>query len=289
MYTHLRILSESTDVSTEMENQGSGTRVPAHSVGKAVVLRKFRVAKDCLGSDLDLSREKTAEIGYGDIHLEISGHWPATLYPEIYGIPESLLTFLSQTISIANEKAKLEVMAVNDGSISSALSRHIRTLEQNIWQWSLEKNELPIGPTRPNNLIDADAALISQPHARSVALALHQALIIYFYRRVYNMSAMVVQDSVRKTVEFLQPCLADDADTHNFATTIAWCSFVAACEATSASLQQDSIKCLEAVAERAGMFGADNPCEVVKSVWQQRAESGGWALSWPDVLNQRIG
>ncbi|KAI8235990.1 Arginine metabolism regulation protein II [Colletotrichum sp. SAR 10_77] len=209
VYTHLRVIAESTDISSDnapKTGQALSAQAQAQAATEmAVSLRKFRIAEDSLGADLDISREKPAEVGYADIHLDISGHWPVTMYPDIYGVPESLMTLLSQTISFANEKAKLEAIALYDPRVSAGLSRHVKMLEQHIWSWSLDSSDNQSGPSRPRELMNRDARLVDHPVIKSLTLAMHQALIIYFYRRVYNMSAMVIQDAVRKTLDYIQP------------------------------------------------------------------------------------
>ncbi|KAI8288061.1 hypothetical protein K4K60_011650 [Colletotrichum sp. SAR11_57] len=292
VYTHLRVIAESTDISSDnapKTGQALSAQAQAQAATEmAVSLRKFRIAEDSLGADLDISREKPAEVGYADIHLDISGHWPVTMYPDIYGVPESLMTLLSQTISFANEKAKLEAIALYDPRVSAGLSRHVKMLEQHIWSWSLDSSDNQSGPSRPRELMNRDARLIDHPIIKSLTLAMHQALIIYFYRRVYNMSAMVIQDAVRKTLDYIQPCLEETADDHDFATSIGWAGFIAACEATTPDLQEQGKLILESIDTQGVIFGADKPSVLAQSVWDKRKETGDWTLSWPDLMQSSM-
>ncbi|KAJ0333894.1 hypothetical protein COL922a_010294 [Colletotrichum nupharicola] len=282
VYTHLRVIAESTDISSDnapKTGQALSAQAQAQAATEmAVSLRKFRIAEDSLGADLDISREKPADVGYADIHLDISGHWPVTMYPDIYGVPESLMTLLSQTISFANEKAKLEAIALYDPRVSAGLSRHVKMLEQHIWSWSLDSSDNQSGPSRPREVMNRDARLVDHPVIKSLTLAMHQALIIYFYRRVYNMSAMVIQDAVRKTLDYLQPCLEETADDHDFATSIGWAGFIAACEATTPDLQERGKLILESIDTQGVIFGADKPSVLAQSVWDKRKETGDWTL-----------
>ncbi|KAI8166931.1 Arginine metabolism regulation protein II [Colletotrichum sp. SAR 10_71] len=292
VYTHLRVIAESTDISSDnapKTGQALSAQAQAQAATEmAVSLRKFRIAEDSLGADLDISREKPAEVGYADIHLDISGHWPVTMYPDIYGVPESLMTLLSQTISFANEKAKLEAIALYDPRVSAGLSRHVKMLEQHIWSWSLDSSDNQSGPSRPRELMNRDARLVDHPIIKSLTLAMHQALIIYFYRRVYNMSAMVIQDAVRKTLDYIQPCLEETADDHDFATSIGWAGFIAACEATTPDLQERGKLILESIDTQGVIFGADKPSVLAQSVWDKRKETGDWTLSWPDLMQSSM-
>ncbi|KAL0942691.1 uncharacterized protein CTRU02_200577 [Colletotrichum truncatum] len=288
VYTHLRVIAESTDIATETfskPSQAISTKSQAQAATEmAVSLRKFRIAEDSLGADLDISREKPAEVGYADIHLDVSGHWPVTMYPDIYGVPESLMTLLSQTISFANERSKLEAIAMYDHRVAAALSRHIKMLEQQIWSWSLDSSGVHNGPSRPQELTNGNTRLVDHPVIRSLTLAMHQALIIYFYRRVYNMSAMVIQDAVRKTLDFIEPCLEEMAEDHDFATSIGWAGFIAACEATTPDLQERGRVILESIDAQGVIFGVDKPSVLAQSVWEQRTATGDWTLSWPDLM-----
>ncbi|KAK2055034.1 hypothetical protein LY76DRAFT_662978 [Colletotrichum caudatum] len=279
VYTHLRVIAESTDIVIDSAKGQVQT-----AADMAVSLRKFRVAEGCLGADLDLSREKPTEIGYSDIHLDVSGHWPLTMYPDIYGIPESLMTLLSQTISLANEKGKLEAIAMSDPRVSMALARHIKQLEQNIWSWSFNSADMESGPSRPWELVTQHTRLVDHPIVKSLTLAMHQALIIYFYRRIYNMSAMVIKDAVQKTLDFIQPCMEEAANDHEFAASIGWAGFVAACEATTPDLQERGRKILEAIDNKGVIFGTDKPSKLARSIWDKRKETGDWTISWLDMM-----
>lgn len=93
--------------------------------------RNFSINPQTLG-DLELTRQKLDIVGYNDIHLDAPGAWDATLYPEIFGVPETLMTLLSQTISLTRGKPRFEAPGVIDSTVSTALGRHIKTLEQQI-------------------------------------------------------------------------------------------------------------------------------------------------------------
>ncbi|KAF7557183.1 hypothetical protein G7Z17_g963 [Cylindrodendrum hubeiense] len=277
MYTHLRVIAESVSISPDSIMSG-----PVQNVQTAVDVRTFRLAEDSLNIGLDPDQEKGLELGYRDIHLEIQGQWKETLYPVIYGIPESLMTLLSQTISVANEKTRLESLALCNPKLSVDLAHHVKTLETSIWSWSLATESM--GPPRPAHLPSDSGELIDHPQARSMALAIHQALLIYFYRRVHDLNAMILQDMVKKTLDFLEPCMEQMIDDQDFAASLAWPAFIAACEAATPDVQEKALKCLTATDER-GLFFTPKPAkQIVSSIWDRRKQSGDWTLSWPCVL-----
>ncbi|KAI3574399.1 fungal-specific transcription factor domain-containing protein [Fusarium oxysporum f. sp. albedinis] len=277
MYTHLRVIAESISLWSEPLPESSS------EIQGREQFRTFRITEEGLNIGLDPAQEKTDELGYNDIHLEVQGRWTQTLYPVIYGIPESLMTLLSQTVSLSNEKNRLETVARCNPSISEALSKHTKTLENRIWAWPST-----LDPTEPVKMPTGDEDLVRHPQVRSMTLAIHQALVIYFYRRVYDMNAMILQDLVRKTLEYLEPCLSELIDDQDFATSLAWPAFVAACEAVSPDLQERALKCL-GVTDDKGVYFTNRPAGVVVPlIWERRKQSGDWTTSWQSLVQESL-
>ncbi|GAB7332138.1 hypothetical protein MBLNU13_g04014t2 [Cladosporium sp. NU13] len=92
IYTYFRIVMESICFVT-----GRCSRLVANGS-----VERFSVTEETLETGLDPTSEKTSDVGYHDIHLDVNGHWQETLYTKIYGVPETLLTLLSQTVKLAN-------------------------------------------------------------------------------------------------------------------------------------------------------------------------------------------
>ncbi|KAI1391590.1 fungal-specific transcription factor domain-containing protein [Hypoxylon trugodes] len=282
MYTYLRIMAESTAAGTEFkEHLDEQFELTTPS---AVTLRQFHVAEESLTLGLDPEQEKVTDLGYNDIHLEVQGTWKETLFPTIYGIPESLITLLSQVISAANGKARLESIAQKDADVSAALASHIKTLENSVWSWTLPAAQL--GPARPQT--DERQDLLENPNTRFMVLAMHQAVIIYFYRRIYNMSAMMLQHLVKQTLDYLQPCVDAGIEDEDFAASIAWPAFIAGCEATSPELQARAQESISIIESRAAVFTPEPASVVIAKVWEQRWDTGDWTLSWPAVVPPAI-
>ncbi|KAM0549929.1 hypothetical protein ACHAPJ_009176 [Fusarium lateritium] len=280
MYTHLRVIAESMSLCNEALPESS-TEVQDRDPSQG---RTFRITAEALNIGLDPAQEKTDEMGYNDIHLEVQGRWNQTLYPVMYGIPESLMTLLSQTVSLSNEKKRLDTVARCNPGISDALAKHTKTLENRIWAWTSALE--PVAPAKLPSGNDQD--LLTHPQVRSMTLAIHQALIIYFYRRVYDMNAMILQDLVRKTLDFLEPCLSELIDDQDFATSLAWPAFVAACEAVSPDLQERALKCL-GVTDDKGVYFTPKPARIlVPLIWDKRKQSGDWTTSWQSLVSDSL-
>lgn len=286
LYTHLRLIIESTNILDISPNpfgseqgQESG---PLSQLIKVSIPRSFSINPQSLG-DLDLNRQKSECIGYNDIHLDVSGSWPVTLYPEIFGIPETLMTLLSQTISLAKEKPLLEAPNLADPAVSAALTTHIKLLEQQIWSWSL-----PSGPEIAPSVVQSGSSVHNQPLMRNMILALHQALIIFFYRRIHNVSTFIVQGQVKKTLELLQPCLEMADLDSDFAVSMGWTFFIAVCEAATPDLQELGLECLEAVDDFGIFVDHEKPSTMAKAVWKRRDDLNDFTFGWPDLMRLRI-
>lgn len=282
MYTHLRLILETTKVptkslaSTETQAEKSSSQLIEYTIP-----RSFGIQAENLG-DLDLNRQKPDDVGYNDIHLDVTGMWQATLYPEIYGVPETLMSLLSQTISLVNEKPHLEAAGMCNPAVSMALSKHIRTLEQQIWSWKASS-----GSHSNQSTITAGDCPQNLSRTESMILAMHQAVIIFFYRRVYNMSVMIIQSQVQRALEYIQPCLELGKFDSDFSVSIGWSTFIAVCEAATPDLQELGLRCLEAVDDHGMFLEYGKPSVMAKAVWEQREKTHDFTFGWPDLLSQQ--
>jgi len=253
-------------------------------------LRSFRVANDILDAEIDITLAKGNKIGHNDIHLEVMGQWDDTLFPDIYGIPESLMTLLSQVIRLANEQELLHRGGPTvDVCIAGELKRRASLLEQYILSWGSS----PI--SNPATIQDGQDTSISQsqknqPSNHFMVQAMHQALILFYYRRVPNISALILQDTVRNCLDFLtrydtarvEERAAAASSTHDSA--ILWPGFVAACEALDPGLQKGLLDWLVATGHRTSLGPFSAAAGTAQCVWKARSETKDYTLSWFDVM-----
>ncbi|KAM6512100.1 hypothetical protein FALCPG4_017083 [Fusarium falciforme] len=278
MYSHLRVLAESIGACLQAptDDPTRGYNEPPEKDGK------FCLAEECYDIGLDPAEEKTPDVGYTDIHLQVQGQWKKTLYPAIYGFPESLWTLLSQTVATANEKIRIQSLNPPNPTLTNALTHHIQNLERTLWSWT-PTSDL-IGPQKPEHMASPeDQDLLDNPQAKSLAQAPHQAIILYFYRKIFNIGPMVLQDVVGKTLEHLEPCMAR-IDDQDLTVCIAWAALTTACEAITPQLQERALKILAATDEQ-GIFLTNKPSkQVVALVWEQRRKSTDQSISWQDYV-----
>ncbi|KAF0321131.1 C6 transcription factor, partial [Colletotrichum asianum] len=270
VYTYLRVIAEGIyaldDGSIDSEQAEAFSHVPESG--------SFRISEDLLNIGLDPGVEKNSKVGYGDIHLQVQGRWKETLHSRIHGIPESLMTLLSQTISLANEKKRLETRARCDPKLAADLKHHIKTLEERIWTWS-SSSEVSMILTGDVSFCTKGPNLVCHPRNQAMISAIHRALIIYFYRQVHDVSAMILQDVVRQALEQLESCISEMINSDDFALSLAWAAFICAREAISPDLQ-DRARHIISITDSRGVYFTSRPAmEVISSLWAKRQAIGG--------------
>ncbi|PYH83141.1 Zn(II)2Cys6 transcription factor [Aspergillus uvarum CBS 121591] len=293
VYTFLRIMAESTcgcallDICPDRPSSSLLSIEPSsHS------LRSFRMADDILNAEIDLTQAKGNKIGQDDIHLEVMGRWDDTLFSDIYGIPETLLNLLSQVIRLANEQELLHRDASTvDVRTTAELKRRASLLEHYILSWE----QSPGSSSKRNNSTASNSGQNATSSRNLTAnhfmvLAMHQALILFYYRRITNISALILQDTVRNCLNFLQRY--DEARIENSKaappytpdTATLWPGFVAACEAIDPDLQSSLLDWLVLTGQRISLGSFSAAAGTAQCVWKTRSETKDYTLSWFDVM-----
>ena len=218
-YTHLRIIVESIFPPSTTKSCDNGPQQGnSYQTGN---LRRFGLEPNNLNSSWESSSMKSDEIGYDDIHLEAQGHWSMSLYMDMYGIPESLMTLLSKVVCLANDKLRLERLAKNDPLIHAALDQHVQNLEKELWNWDVYFYMAQAsGDSSDANSSLGDVQCLNIPEIKSMILAFHQALMIYFYRRIHKVHPMVLQSLVASVLSHLEPCMMGGSEERDFASSI---------------------------------------------------------------------
>ncbi|KNG91606.1 Zn(II)2Cys6 transcription factor [Aspergillus nomiae NRRL 13137] len=291
VYTFLRIMAESTcgcallDICPDRPSASLLSIEPSPNS-----LRSFRVADDILGAELDITLVKGNLIGHNDIHLEVMGQWNDTLFPDMYGIPESLMNLVSQVIRLANEQELLHRGGPTvDARTTKELKRRASMLEQYILSWKQSPESKPINPTAMKN--GQDTTISQNLTANHFMIqAMHQAIILFYYRRVSNISAVILQDTVRNCLEFLKRYDKTRIEDSESAppgtpdTAILWPGFVAACEALDPELQSSLLEWLIMTGHRTSLGPFSAAAGTAQCVWKTRSETQDYTLSWFDVM-----
>lgn len=248
MYSYLRVLAETmgTLLEAPTDDMAGELTDPPEKGGR------FCLAEECYNVGLDLSIDKDVDLGFTDIHLQVQGRWEKSLYPSIYGFPESLWTILSQITATANEQVRVNSLQPLGSTLVSALQNHIHDLEDSIWGWTSQELVGPVGPD--NMRSTTDPKHWNQRSARSLTQALHQSLILHFYRKIYNVSTMILQDTVGRALEHLEICM-ESIDNPDLTICIAWAAIVAAREARNANHKEKATTILEAIGKKGILLG----------------------------------
>ncbi|KAJ5093478.1 Zn(II)2Cys6 transcription factor [Penicillium angulare] len=233
-------------------------------------LRSFRVADHTTTTDLVSTCEKTLDTGHNDIHLELMGEWKHTLFPEMYKVPESLMGLLSQTIRLANEQELLNRDTIVDFDIPTNLSQRTRLLEHQVLSW----DKTHAYPTAP------DVNPINEKGFRYDALATHQGLILFYYRRIHNINALILQDTVRKVLDFAQESANAGIENGFPSPLLLWPCFIAACEALEPGLQDRALKFLLDADCQSMAPSFSVAAEVAQKVWSLRRETQDYTIGW---------
>lgn len=276
-YAYMRIMAETTrssisfpDCETDIMQNEPDKESSAND--------KFRVARWTNMSDNMMVMEKDPETAKRDLHLEVPGHWTSTLFPELYGIAESFLLLLSQVIRLANER-DLTVENEQGGEEGLGLREftfRAKALEKSIYRLVSSSSPSP-GPgvgqgTGPGTI---------------QAQAMYTALLIFFYRRVHNLDAMLLQSKVLT----IQDLLRQDQQHQQPKKTVAlvWPAFVAACEALLPESQGFFAGWFERMGRRTGLVSIALAKGVCEFVWARRRGEEDGMVSWPEVLRGREG
>ncbi|ETS86379.1 hypothetical protein PFICI_00207 [Pestalotiopsis fici W106-1] len=216
---------------------------------------------------------KTQEEGENDLHLEHPGVWPATLYPEIYGIPEGLIYFLSCTIRLGKEK---DAMDQGHGSSSINMSeffKRARTLERCIKQFPDWTSEMRV----------SEADFPGDEKLANMIIAVRNALAIYFYRRIYDIDAELLQSKVLRVLNALRQVDCTGSDGPTGSLSLVWPGFIAACEAESPPVQQAFSEWFENCAHNSGLDTFSITIRTIREVWVAKSSLSDTGASWIDL------
>lgn len=240
-------------------------------------------------SDLNIDELKEHEVGLYDIHLEDSRRFSGTLYNQIYGIPETWLTLVSQTTRLAN---MMDSLLTDSGAVEKwvtsetwkALQRRSSRLENMICSLDLR-----CGLNSSRGSRDSPGS----PHAHMLQ-ALNTALVIFFYRRIRQVHPSILQGLVDDVIAALHNFDNGLAQSGLVGPDIAWPAFMAGCEAIAPSRRNVLLQWVEKAAEQCGFATFRTANEVMTEVWKEQDEHmaandrlWGSVPTWVDIIKQK--
>lgn len=276
-YAYMRIMAETTSIADDLsENLGRSSisdEDPAYT--------DFRICPNIAFSDNIMAMEKDPSVAQRDLHLAIPGRWSLTLFPKMYGVAESFLMLMSQVIRLANERDR-SIENGDEGMLNlKDFWVRAKTLERGI-------QHLLASCTSRNLSTHENESLLQLGDGR--ALAMYTALLIFFYRRIYDLDAALLQQEVDSVRDSLVRVRQDEAgySEGNIATLI-WPAFIAACEAVSLESQLFFSSWFDSCLTITGLVNASLAKQIFETIWTKRREAGryGERCSWPDVLRAK--
>ena len=236
---------------------------------------------DC---DLNIDEPKDRETGFYDIHLQDSRSFPETLYKQIYGIPETWLSLVSQTTRLANVMESFRIAQKSCKGINveawETLHRRSMLLENMICSLSL-------GRSRGGRIEDTDTSTAT----RHMFQALSAALVIFFYRRIRQVHPVVLGGEVNKVISSLNQF--NTALPHEKLTGpgTAWPAFIAGCEAITESQREDIMQWLNEADSKCGFAAFRTAKDVMTELWRKQDQHlatgrGEPVPTWIDVTRQ---
>ncbi|GJP88528.1 hypothetical protein AnigIFM63604_007060 [Aspergillus niger] len=276
----MNTVSESTSVLPVSHVEIESDHASPDTVRSIATTRSFRLRQWEGRLDQRMSELKEQHQGENDLHLEIPGRWDSTMYPQVFGLPESLLFLLSQVTRLGNERDLSDLGSYTGALDFRQFSARARSLERCISTW------------RPPSLPDADPhSIIAQTNATIVRLmlsALHKALLIFFYRRIYDVDPMILQDKAWQVRDALAQVERDDMPATRIAAPFIWAAFIAACEALDPTLQDWFAGWFETSARKSGLGTFKLALKIARQVWERQRLplNSSASTSWPQIMRE---
>jgi arginine metabolism regulation protein II len=316
VYTWLRIVGESTYVLHDYKSWESliektlpqHSRVPKESRSCFSVSRSGHNARldDFLrldavqgDGDTDFDEQKDRETGLMDIHLEDPREDSESLYLQIYGVPETWLTLVSQTTRLANviDTIKFSGIPKNVNTMES-LERRKERLENMVCSFA------STSPSKSTSLRSEEVDEETQPQEKPIDCmirALNAALVIFFYRRVRNVNPWILQVHVDHVIQALQDFDAALAARNLAGPGTVWPAFMAGCEALTEARREKLRRWIEKGFATSGFAAFRVAQETMVDVWNKRdavagnknppgtstGKDRGTSITWMDISRER--
>jgi len=212
----------------------------------------------------EMRRIKEQEEGENDLHLERIGDFPKTLYPEVFGVPEFYMLLLSLVIRLAKERHGAEEFTASSASSIKDFMRQAKAVERSILQMNPEQH----AATMAHNLKGSG----NQEVIVNMLTAIHHALAIYFYRKVYDLDPALLQQRVVAVRDCLFRCENAVPCAVYGSAGFVWPAFIAACEATDEAVQASFADMFTKISERSGFSVFTDTLADIRQTWLDKAQ-----------------
>lgn len=214
-------------------------------------------------NDLNIDEPKCQRADLTDIHLQDSRLSTETLGKQVYGIPETWLSLLSQTTRLGNVMEAVRngqntdiVMSCNT---HQALQDRASRLESAIHSFGARGIKPGTHPTEHGHHHAMNYALVLQ--------AFNSALLIFFYRRVRQIHPAILQNEVEHVIVALSAFHSGLSEKDPLGPGTLWPIFVAGCEATTSAQRESIIQLLEKAKLKSGLAPFKIAENMIFEVW----------------------
>ena len=219
--------------------------------------------------DQEMRKIKGQDEGENDLHLQISGIWLATLYPEIFGIPEIHVFLLSLSIRLA--RARDDEAGSYEGTQGSFGLKEFLHCAKAVERCINQLRHVPSIVASNPSTVDLDEQPDCQWLQNNLAQAMQLALAIYFYRRVYELDSAMLQQNVAGVRDCLLRFEERDACMGYGLARLIWPAFIAASEAEDPDVRASFLAWFQNSGKRSGQrVFADTEADI-KRIWRERS------------------
>lgn len=236
-------------------------------------------------SDLAIDEPKDCEMDIPDIHLQDSRKSSETLGKQVYGIPETWLSLVSQTTRLANVMETLKAARNTDCQIDP---RIWETLQKRGDRLENVINAFNLKTIAGNKSDYFEEPTILYGH---MLRALNAALVILFYRRIRHVHPSILEGQVDKVIIALRSFDAALSANDSTGPGTIWPAFMAGCEAIS-PIQRDSIlQLVERGEKRCGFVPFKTAKEIMAQLWRRQDDHLANNLTeslptWIDIVRE---
>ncbi|KAJ5087204.1 hypothetical protein N7456_010820 [Penicillium angulare] len=233
--------------------------------------------------DLNIDEPKDRNRDIPDIHLHDSRKSADTLSKQAYGLSETWLSLVSQTIRLANVLEKLH--SAQDTGIQ---------VESNIWNFLHKRTN------RLENVIHSYSTKNNHPDSsewptipyNQILRAFNASLVILFYRRVRKVHPGILQGHVDSIINAYMAVHATSSEVEHTGPGTLWPLFLAGCEASSKERRESILRLVDLSKKRCGLSPVDLAENIMTEVWSRQDDHlkdnrREPFPTWMDVLKER--
>lgn len=138
-----------------------------------------------------------------------------------------------------------------------------------------------------------DTPLNHQPQKPRHALdhmlgAMQHALAIYFYRRVYDVDASMLQQRVVSVRDCLLRFESADSGMTCGSARLIWPAFMAACEAEDPEVQVSFTNWFKDSGQRSGLSFFTDTLSNIERIWEEKRSGHGRNVTWLDIMRKSV-